>query len=326
MGNIDAIITLPQPTGPYRIGTARYDLEDAYRKNFQFPKGRLIPIQICFPMEQGKHSIYLKISEERAALGSFEALKANGYSRPADLSLLLGDQHPVVIINHASCAAMTDYAFLGEDLASHGYVVISIQHDLKSEEEEPSFWEGRSCSRNAKIVDNLLYAFEWLKTTHTTLFQEKINLKRVGLIGHSLGANSLLLLSNRTLDMFQQDNRSALLPRLDQNDVKECLVLMEATRFSFPFNSHYPLFFLLAEEREVYHKKTGCYEQMTGAGHQVCYYKGSTHISFMDQAYIHPKQHAGPNEHYFHGTSEERRAFFECVRKDVRLFLKTHGV
>ena len=174
-------------------------------------------------MEQGSHAIYPKIFEERAALGPFEPLKVNVHSQKADLSLLIGDQHPVILINHASCVAMTDYAFLAEDLSSHGYVVISIQHDLQSDEEGPAFWEGRSCSRNAKVIDNILYVFEWLKTTQATLFHGKIDLKRVGLIGHSLGGNSLLLLLNRTLDAFQKDTRSALLPRGDQKDVKECL-------------------------------------------------------------------------------------------------------
>jgi hypothetical protein len=266
----NSLVALPEPTGPYRIGTAKYDLEDVYRKNFQFPQGRLIPIQIYFPMEQGSHAIYPKIFEERAALGPFEPLKVDGHSQSADLSLLIEDQHPVIIINHASCVAMTDYAFLAEDLASHGYIVISIQHDLVSDENGPAFWEARSCTRNAKVIDNILYVFEWLKTTQETLFQGRINLKRVGLIGHSLGGNSLLLWSNRTLDSFQKDTRFALLPRVDQKDVKECLVLMETTRFSFPLNSRYPLFFLLAEEREAYQKETGCHEQMVRAGHKVC--------------------------------------------------------
>lgn len=217
---------------------------------------------------------------------TFEPLNFNGHNQSTDLSLLIGGQHSVVIINHASCVAMTDYAFLAEDLASHGYIVISIQHDLKSDENGPAFWEGRSCTRNAKVIDNILYVFEWLKTTQATLFNDRINLKRVGLIGHSLGGNLLLLLLNRTLDSFQKDTRSALLPRIDQKDVKECLVLMEATRFSFPLNSRFPLFFLLAEEREAYQKETGSYEQMARAGHKVCYYKGSTHISFMDHAYV----------------------------------------
>lgn len=322
----NSLVALPEPTGPYRIGTAKYDLEDVYRKSFQFPQGRLIPIQIYFPLEQGSHAIYPKIFEERAAHGPFEPLKVDGHSQPADLSLLIGDQHPIIIISHASCVAMTDYAFLAEDLASHGYIVISIQHDLQSEKDGADFWEGRSCSRNAKVIDNILYIFEWLKTTQTSLFKGKINLKRVGLIGHSLGGNSLLLWSNRTLDSFQKDTRSALLHRLDQKDVKECLVLMETTRFPFPLNSRYPLFFLLAEEREAYQKETGCYEQMIRAEHKVRYYKGSTHTSFMDHAYVNPKRPMDLEEEYFNGTLEERKAFFESVRTDVRFFLKESGI
>jgi len=318
--------TLPEPTGPYRIGIAKYDIEDPYRKDFQFPNGRLIPIQIYFPIEKGSHTIYPKIFEERAALGPFEPLKVNGYSQTAELSHLTGDKHPVILLNHASCVAMTDYAFLAEDLSSHGYVVISIQHDLKSDEEGPSFWEGRSCSRNAKVIDNILYVFEWLKAIQGTLFEGKTDLKRVGLIGHSLGGNSLALLLNRTLDAFQKDTRSALLSRPDQQGVKECLILMETTRFSNPFNSRYPLFFLLAEEREAYQKETGCYEQMIRAGHEVCYYKGSTHISFMDHGYVNPQKHIDLSEEYFNGSLEERKAFFENVRQDIRDFLKECGI
>jgi hypothetical protein len=133
-------------------------------------------------------------------------------------------------------------------------------------------------------------------------------------------------LLNRTLDSFQKDTRSALFPRMDQKDVKECFVLMEATRFSFPFNSRYPLFFLMAEEREAYQKETGCYEQMVQAGHKVSYYKGSTHISFMDHAYVNLQQHIDLKEEYFDGTLEEKKVFFETVRKDIRNFLYESGV
>ena len=87
---------------------------------------------------------------------------------------------------------------------------------------------------------------------------------------------------------------------------------METTRFSFPFNSRYPLFFLLVEEREAYQKETGYYEQMIRAGHKVCYYKGSTHISFMDHGYINPEKE------YFNGTFNERKDFFDNVRQDIR--------
>src|SRR3990167_3854804 len=79
-----ALDTVPIPTGPHRIGTTKYDLEDVYRKDFKFPKGRLIPIQIYFPMEKGPHAVCQKIFEERAAISPFEPLKAKVHSQQAD--------------------------------------------------------------------------------------------------------------------------------------------------------------------------------------------------------------------------------------------------
>lgn len=315
---------LPVPTGSHLVGTVKYDLTDTYRKDLKFPSGRLIPIQVYFPLDKGPHTLDSKIFEKRALIGPWEPLQMKVYSKNADLSLMVGSNLPVLLLNHASYVPLSDYSFVAEDLASHGNVVISIQHDLITDELGPSFWEGGSCSRNAKVIDNLLYVFEWLKTNQPSLFQAKINLKRIGLIGHSLGANSLLLWVNRNLGTLNKDTRPALFFREDQKDVKECLVLMEPTRFSFPMNNHYPLFFLFAEEREDYQKKTGCLNQIIAAGHQVSYYKGSTHISFMDHGYICPPRSFNLNEDYFNGTLEERTAFFDKLRKDIRVFLRRH--
>jgi hypothetical protein len=308
---------IPMPTGPYHVGCAKYDLEDPYRKEFIFPNGRLIPIQVYFPMGNNAHITYPKIFEPRApTLSPF--FKTKVYSQEAKLCSLAGDKHPVVFLNHASNVAMTDYAFLAEDLSSHGYIVISLQHDLHSDAIEPKFWEGSSCSRNAKVIDNLLFVFQWLKNFNAPLFAGKVDLKRVGFVGHSLGANSLLLWISRNSDIFKKDAPTALLHREDQKDVKECLVLMEATRFSYPQNNRYPLFFLLAEEKESYQKECGFYDQMMSAGHLVRYYKGSTHISFMDSAYIKS------DTKYFNGNLENRIDFFYQLRKEIREFLDEH--
>lgn len=218
---------------------------------------------------------------------------------------------------------MTDYASIAENLSSHGYVVISVQHDLQVDEEGSSFWSARSFSRNAKVIDNILYVFEWLKLQQKALFNEKINLNRVGFIGHSFGANSLLFFVNRSLNAFQECSGSPLLFREDQTDVKECLVLMEATKFSFPSSGACPLFFLQAEERESYQKETGFYEQMIKAGHKVRYYEGSTHISFMDHGYITPLDDVNVKNSYFNGGLAERMVFFDQLREDILTFLNT---
>ena len=83
---------------------------------------------------------------------------------------------------------------------------------------------------------------------------------------------------------------------------------------------HIHLLFLLAEERESYQKEAGFHEQMIHAGHKMCYYKGSTHISFMDHGYINPLD-VNAKSSYFNGDLAERKIFFDQLRKDILAFL-----
>lgn len=76
---MDSIVqNVPVPTGPQQVGSIKYDLIDPYRKDLKFPEGRLIPIQIYFPLEQGEHVAYPKVFEERASLGPFKPLNYKG--------------------------------------------------------------------------------------------------------------------------------------------------------------------------------------------------------------------------------------------------------
>lgn len=41
----ESLKSLPIPTGPYQIGIVKYDLVDQFRKEINYPTGRLIPIE-----------------------------------------------------------------------------------------------------------------------------------------------------------------------------------------------------------------------------------------------------------------------------------------
>lgn len=318
--------SLPIPTGPYKIGVAKYDLIDSFRKEIEYPAGRLIPIQIYFPIQRGAHILHDKIFEERVP-GKWPPLDVKVYSQKVDLSLLASDSmHPVILLNHGDTVAMTDYAYIAEDLASNGYVVITIQHQLKTDPDEPKFWRERSISRYGKVIDNILYVFEWLQENQTTLFNDKLDLRKIGLIGHSMGGNSLLLFTNRASNIFKKKKNETLLPHKDTKDVKEAILVLDTGGFPYPSHNQYPLFLLLSEEREDYQKKSGAYNDIIKIGHKVRYYKGSKHISFMDHGYIDPQNPLDSNEHYFNGTLEERKAFFDNIRKDIREFLNASGI
>lgn len=317
--------TLPLPTGSYRVGVVQYDLVDPDRVEVAHPSGRLVPIQIYFPLREGPHLLSDKLFETRTA-GEWPPLEVQVYSHPADLSSL--DRriiHPIVFLNHGDTVAMTDYGYLAEELASHGYVVIAIQHQLKADPQEPTFWKERTVSRYGRVIENILFVFEWLKASQVTLFQDAIDLKKVALVGHSMGGNALLLLANRASNCFK-DKCSTLLPHLDATEVKEAIVVLDPGGFAYPSHNHYPLFLLLSEEREQYQKESGTYGDMIEAGHKVNYYRGSKHISFMDHGWVNPPHPLNSGESYFNGTLEERQIFFNQVRRDIREFLIECGI
>jgi len=140
-----------------------------------------------------------------------------------------------------------------------------------------------------------------------------------------LGGNSLLLFANRASNIFKKKERNTLLPHENKVDVKEAIIVLDTGGFPYPNHNQYPLFLLLSQEREDYQRKSGAYDEMIKIGHKVRYYKGSKHISFMDHGYVNPINPVNPNEPYFNGTLEDRKAFFDQIRQDIRNFLKESG-
>ncbi len=313
---------LPMPTGPYQVGFTKFDLHDPFRKEIEHPSGRPVPIQVYFPVQQGSHSLHQKVYEIRAPK-EWSQLETEVYSISSDLTYLSEEKHPLVFLCHGNNVAMTDYAFICEDLASHGYVVVSIQHQLETDPKEPSFWMHRSTKRYSEIINNLLFTFEWVKQNQGMLFANHIDVDHVAFIGHSMGANALLSLSQRTSSTFNNKQKMSLLPH-DSYDAKECLILLDPGSFSFPYNADHPLFFLFAEEREDHQKKVGTHREMIKSGYKLRYYKGSKHISFMDHGAVSPQ--SGNDEPFFNGTDEERKGFYVQVRDDIREFLKNSGI
>ncbi|MES2607736.1 MAG: hypothetical protein V4544_03290 [Pseudomonadota bacterium] len=319
-------LTLPEPTGQYRIGLTKFELYDEDRPEIEHPKGRLIPFQIYFPTIIGTNSPQPKIFEPRAPR-TFSPLDVMGYSSPAHLSKLAPGQHPIIFLNHGHDVAMTDYACIAEDLASHGYIVFSIQHQLDTDKDPPEFWKERSISKYANVIDNILYVFEWLKQKQADLFNSKLYLSKIGLIGHSLGGNALQLFANRAASSFKKKERLTLLPHDTTNaEIKECIIVLDAGGVSYPSSNQFPFLFLLSGERESYQKESAMYDDMIKIGHKVKYYPGSKHISFMDHGYVDPPNPVNACEHYFNGTRAEIDVFWQTLPQDIRDFLKQNGV
>jgi predicted dienelactone hydrolase len=105
---------------------------------------------------------------------------------------------PIVILNHGynynESGAYLAYSYLGETLATHGYFVVSIEHDLVTDdllvlEGKPQLARLPSWQRGS---DNIYRVLEELKSRYPNLKYED-----VGLIGHSNGGDMAVLFAHQ---------------------------------------------------------------------------------------------------------------------------------
>jgi dienelactone hydrolase len=121
--------------------------------------------------------------------------------------------HPTVVFTHGYTGTFTDYTFLFEDLASRGYIVVSIDHTYEATAVE--FPDGRfvkstvgSHLANTWQIDDKTLRFvlsvrlkdltfvvdelDRLNTTADSPFFGKLDTSRLALMGHSLGGEATL--------------------------------------------------------------------------------------------------------------------------------------
>lgn len=128
---------------------------------------------------------------------------------PADIYLpMLAGQpqrnRPTVIISHGLGNDRTSYAYLARHLASHGFLVLSVEHPGSNAEQINALLVGRSADviANDEFVERprqisaLLNYLERQATQYGSL----INFAQVGVIGQSFGGYTALALAGANLD------------------------------------------------------------------------------------------------------------------------------
>ncbi len=133
---------LPNPTGSYRVGRVIYDWIDAGRLNPYAPVAgtkQELAVWIWYPAEvtpSSRAAEYLP-TYWRSALEDHQGfvisrLLSRNLSRVkshswSDTALARQEStYPVVVLRAGGGALSSDYTSIAEDLASHGYVVVSI--------------------------------------------------------------------------------------------------------------------------------------------------------------------------------------------------------
>jgi hypothetical protein len=109
---------------------------------------------------------------------------------------------PVAILNHGNTVKFTEYSFLANILAARGYMVVSIQHDLDSDEpmvtKVGEEYVGRRMQYNRGIA-NIMFAIDELKKV-----QPNADWKHLTMIGHSNGGDLSMYFAKRYPEMIKK--------------------------------------------------------------------------------------------------------------------------
>src|SRR6201994_4012670 len=109
---------------------------------------------------------------------------------------------PVVILSHGNTVKFTEYSFLANVFAARGYMVVSIQHDLETDEPmvtkvgEP--YVGRGMQYNRGIA-NIMFAIDELKK-----LQPNSDYRHLTMVGHSNGGDISMYFAKRYPELVKK--------------------------------------------------------------------------------------------------------------------------
>ena len=109
---------------------------------------------------------------------------------------------PVAILNHGNTVKFTEYSFLANIFAARGYMVVSIQHDLETDEpmvtKAGEQYVGRQLQYNRDIA-NIKFAIDELKR-----LQPNSDYNHLAMIGHSNGGDVSMYFAQRYPEMVKK--------------------------------------------------------------------------------------------------------------------------
>jgi len=206
---------LPAPTGPYPVGTSILYLVDASRPEIHpNPPGskRELMVQVWYPAEPSTAPLApYRRWVDTTKVSSYMALLKTHSRQDAPVSRS-GAPFPVLLFNPAWDNQRTQNTYQTEDLASHGFVVIGIDHTYNSQ--PVVFPDGRrvlalagadmpdfahltlaqelskdDAEANYEAADDIfvLNAFAQMNQDPRSVLYGKLDVDRSGAFGHSFG-------------------------------------------------------------------------------------------------------------------------------------------
>lgn len=214
------VFSLPEPTGEFAVGVQYFHLIDETRLD-PFLDGstrqRELIVKVYYPAEDDRAKPYLRYFRNSQqmirAFGSFYNLPGfvfdhfrlvKTHSKEGLLISGKQDAYPAVLFSHGAGTSMEVQTSQSEDLASQGYVVVAVDHTyVSSATEFPDRIVGHKeattnfqTAEPAEIItqimaDDLRFVIgtleEMNQDANASFFKNRLNLERIGVIGHSVG-------------------------------------------------------------------------------------------------------------------------------------------
>jgi predicted dienelactone hydrolase len=215
LGIILPVFELPKPSGPYLIGTVTLHLTDVTRMEVQgsSPGGhRELMIQVWYPAEcPGPGQEYRTLAETSFFKQQFALVRTHA-SRGVPIASTL-PRYPVILFSPAWAGRRNQNTVQVEELASHGFVVVGIDHPYGTDLTifpdgriaRSTLGQGLDFTTDESLEATVRRAEEQLRiraadarfvldeldrlnqADPTGLFTSRLDTSRVGIFGHSFG-------------------------------------------------------------------------------------------------------------------------------------------
>lgn len=171
-----ACTTTPHP--PRSDVSAGYDTQRITDAN-----GRLIHLDVWYPTTATEQPHSYNFGMGRVARGAAVA----------------GDALPVIILSHGSMGAASNYSWIAEPLARHGYIVLGVSHYGESPVFGPATINPANVSHFGDRTRDTNVALDFLLSK--SAYGSHVDPKRIGAIGHSASGATVLMLAGAAFSM-----------------------------------------------------------------------------------------------------------------------------
>lgn len=254
------VFRLPKPTGGYDVGIQYFHLIDENRTDpflDASTQKRELMVKVYYPAKEDVSKPFspyfhspdlLKLFAEFYNMPDFAFDHLYLVKTNSKENLEISDQqprYPVILFSHGAGTTMEVQTAQSEDLASHGYIVVAIDHTYVSvatvfpdrivshKEATTSFNVPEPAEIITQIMaDDSSFVIDELVDMNEgkigSIFQGKMDLEKIGAIGHSVGgavAYNLAINDDRVKAAVNLDGVVFLTPRGDPKDVAPFLML-----------------------------------------------------------------------------------------------------